>query len=266
MTTEHNDMETLRQTSLTFVGTASCTPPAGNETACFLLNGHVLIDCGWCAALSLLDSAGSATNLDAVLITHCHHDHYMGLASVFFYRRMNQRKLDSDAELRVFGPAEDIERVVEHARAYLQVDRFSAVQTTPEVVAVEPGASFELGEFEVRTAATRHPVQGMAYRFTDTRTGATIGISGDTAFVPELAEFFRGVDVLVMEAAAGLNDPDPESATHSSVRQSATIARDAEVGDLYIVHTTAPPDEVLAAAREVFPRSHLPGPRTTLML
>ncbi|MFO8079010.1 MAG: MBL fold metallo-hydrolase [Armatimonadota bacterium] len=258
--------ESTDRTTLTFIGTASCTPSVGNETACYLLNDHILVDCGWCAALSLLDSGRSALDLDAVLITHCHHDHYMGLASVFFYRRMQQKRMKSDAELTVFGPAEDIEDIVERARAYLLTDRHSAVQTTPEVIPTEPGGSFRIEEFEVRTAPTRHPVQGLAYHFTDTRTGRTIGLSGDTAYVPELADFFRGVDVLVMEAAAGLSDPDAESATHSSVRQSASIAREAEVGDLYIVHTTAAPDEVLAMAREIFPRSHMPRQRTTLML
>ena len=178
-------------TILTFVGTGSCTPLAGNETACYLLNGHTLVDTGWCAALSMLRCGHDATELDHVVITHCHHDHYMGLASVFFYRRMQQARLREDApELRVIGPAEDIARVVDLARAYLQVDRFSAVQTDPDVVPVEPGESFEAGEFAVSTAPVQHPVQGMACRFVDTNTGVEIGLSGDTAFKPELAEFF----------------------------------------------------------------------------
>ena len=273
MTTERDDSEAKERTSLHFVGTGSCTPAASNDTTCFVLNDRVLIDCGWCAAMSLLQSGRSALDLETVLITHCHHDHYMGLASVFFYRRMQQAQLESEEELRVFGPNEDIERVVERARMYLQMDRFSAVQTTPEVIPVQPGEGFELGELQVRTAPTRHAVQGMAYHFTDTRTGATIGISGDTAYVPELADFFHEVDVLVMEASHGIEDPDPEKASHSSVRQSASIARDAQVGEFYIVHTRIPPSkqavepsEAVAEARAIFARSHVPAPRTTLML
>ncbi|MCD6359483.1 MAG: MBL fold metallo-hydrolase [Armatimonadetes bacterium] len=256
-------------TTLTFVGTGSCTPPPGNETACYLLNDHLLVDTGWCAALAMFRCGHDATELDHVVITHCHHDHYMGLASVFFHRRMQRARLPEDApELRVIGPAEDIARVVNLARAYLQVDRFPAVQTDPEVVPVTPGEGFEAGEFSVRTAPTQHPVQGLALRFTDTSTGVEIGFSGDTGFKPDLAEFFTGVDVLVYEATAGLNDPEATSeAGHSGVRQSATIAREAGAARLYIVHTNASlKTEIMAAAREVFPETHWPEPGMTLVL
>lgn len=259
----------MKPTELTFIGTASCTPDAGNDTACFLLNGHVLVDCGWCAALSLLRTGHSATDLSHLLITHCHHDHYMGLASVLFYRRMQKAKLPDERELVVGGPAEDIERVVELARAYLQVDRFSAVQTTPEVLRIDPGESLRLAEFEVRTAPTRHPVQSMAYRLHDTRSGASIGISGDTAYLPELAEFFADVDLLIMEGSRGLTDPPPESSGgHSSVLQSARIAAAAGVGRLALVHVGGgdDPAELLRAAREVFPRTEMPGPGDTVVM
>lgn len=256
-------------TTLTFAGTASCTPRAGNETACYLLNGHVLVDTGWCAALSLLHCGHDATELDHVVISHCHHDHYLGLASVLFYRRMQKARLPENApELRVIGPAEDIARVVELARAYLQVDRFSSVHTTPDVVPIVPGESFAAGEFGVRTAPVQHQVQGLALRLRDTDTGVEIGFSGDTAFRPELAEFFAGVDVLVYEAAAGVNSPEvtPETG-HSGVRQSATIARDAGVGRLFIAHTNVClKADLLAAAREVFPDTYWPEPSMTLVL
>lgn len=256
-------------TTLTFVGTGSCTPPPRNETACFLINEHVLVDTGWCAALSMMQCGHEATQLDHVFITHCHHDHYMGLASVFFFRRMQRQRMPEDApELRVIGPAEDIERVVELARAYLQVDRFSAVQTTPEVYPLEPGEEFRAGELTVKTAATHHNVQGLAYRFLDDNTGVEIGISGDTAYHPPLADHFRGVDVLIYEAGAGLAEPEvgPEGG-HSGVRQSATIARDAGAKRLYILHTNASlKHEILAAAREVFPETYWPEPGMVVVL
>ncbi len=256
-------------TTLTFVGTDSCTPHAGNETACYLLNGHVLVDTGWCAALSMLRCGHDATELDHVLITHCHHDHYMGLASIFFYRRMQKARLPEGApELKVIGPADDIERVVELARAYLQGDRFSMVQSTPNICPVQPGEGFEVGELSVMTAPTHHQVQGLAYRFTDTMTGIQIGIPGDTAYLPELSEFFAGVDVLIYEASAGLSDPEvtPETG-HSGVRQSAAIARDAGAGALYLVHTnTGLKNDLLDAAREIFPSTHWPEPGMTLVL
>lgn len=256
-------------TTLTFIGTASCTPPADDDTACFLLNEHVLIDCGWCAALSMLRrSERDATDLSHVLITHCHHDHYMGLAGVLFYRAMQASRLEDAAELAVAGPAEDIERVVDLALDYLQADRFASVSARPQVLPLQPGESLRVGELEVQTAPTRHPVQGLAYRLCDTQTGATIGISGDTAYLPELADFFRSVDLLIMEGSTGLTDPDPDSsAGHSSALQSARIAADAGAAMLALVHIGAGDrEEVLAATTEIFPDTHMPQPGETIVL
>ena len=53
---DRDDLEPMKLTTLTFVGTASCTPTDEGDTACFLINGHVLVDCGWAAALSMLGS------------------------------------------------------------------------------------------------------------------------------------------------------------------------------------------------------------------
>lgn len=252
-------------TTLTFIGTATCTPPAGDDTASFLLNGHVLIDCGWCAALSMLPTGRDASDLSHVLITHCHHDHYLGLASVLFYRAMD-RSLEDAADLTIAGPAEDIERVAGLALDYLQADRFAAVEARPVVVPVTPGESLTVGEIEARTAPTDHPVQGLAYRLRDTDTGVTIGISGDTAYLPELAEHFRGVDLLIMEGSTGLTDPPADStAGHSGVRQSARIAAAAQVGRLALVHIGGGErHELLGAAREIFPDTFIPMRGETL--
>ncbi len=255
------------RTTLTFIGTGSCVPPLGDDTACFLINGHCLVDCGWNSALNMASVDRTPLDIDHILITHCHHDHYLGLAGLLFYRRLRGRGIDGLPEQRILGPVDDIERVVSLARALLQPERFEPLNQLREtIVPVTPGDAFGAGELRITTAAIQHQVQGLAYRIHDTRTGATIGISGDTAYLPALAEHFRGVDVLVHEGSHGLQDPDvtPEQG-HSSARQAAAVARDADAGRLYIVHAPATEtDAMLAAAREVFPSTFRPRPGETV--
>jgi ribonuclease BN (tRNA processing enzyme) len=178
---------------------------------------------------------------------------------VLFYIHLRDR----DKVLKIGGPAEDIERIVAQAKAYLGWEKPDV-----EIMALTPDAEFAVGEFTVNTARTSHAVAGLAYRFRDGRTGQQIGISGDTGYLPALAEHFREVDLLVYEAARGLaGSPDEPSTGHSGVRQSATIARDARAGQLYIVHTL-PGDktEIIAAAREIFPQTYWaePGERVVI--
>lgn len=238
-------------------------PGLGDDTACFLINGHCLIDCGWNAALSMARVGRTPLDIDHILLTHCHHDHYMGLAGLLFYRRLRGRGVDSLPEQRIIGPAEDIERVVTLARALLQPERFDTLnQVTETVLPISPGEELDMGELHISTAPVQHQVQGLAYRIQDTRTGAQIGLSGDTAYLPELEEHFRGVDVLVHEASYGLHDPQPgPEQGHSSAREAALIASGAGAGRLYIVHAPETDAEaILAAARDVFSNTFRPRP------
>ncbi|MBV9470493.1 MAG: hypothetical protein JOZ57_14740, partial [Abitibacteriaceae bacterium] len=50
----------MTQTKLTFLGAAAVLPGAGEDTACFLVNGSLLVDCGWCAALHMQQYGYSA--------------------------------------------------------------------------------------------------------------------------------------------------------------------------------------------------------------
>ncbi len=246
--------EPSRLTTLTFIGTGSCTPNADNDTASFVLNGHVLVDCGWCAALMMRRCEYDATMLSHVLITHCHQDHYMGLASVLFYRAMQQQKLEDAADLTIAGPAEDIERIVNLTLAFLQADRLKARAPRPEVLPLKSGGGLRADELDITTAATRHAVPGLAYRLLDMDTGVAVGITGDTAYMPELADFFSGVDHLVAEGSTGLNDPSPDNeAGHQSVLQAARLAQAAGAKALSIVHTDVTRrGEFEAAAGEIF--------------
>ncbi len=101
-------------TTLTFIGTDTCVPQSNNDTASFIVNGHCLVDCGWNAAINMGRYGHSPADLDYIFITHCHHDHYLGLAGVLFYRGLRYPDMP---QLKVVGPTEDIERVVELARA-----------------------------------------------------------------------------------------------------------------------------------------------------
>lgn len=224
----------MMATTLTFIGTGGCLPPKDNDTASFIVNSHCLVDCGWNAAANMKRFGYSAADLDYIFITHCHQDHYMGLAGVLFYRHMCWPDMPP---LKVVGPRKNIERVVELACAYLWTSQFSTEAATPEVIALTPGEQMQTAELIIKTAATQHNVQGLAYRFVDCNTQKHIGFSGDTAYLPALADHFHDVDVLVYEATNGLDDPEvTEETGHSSARQSATVAREAQVGRLYLVH------------------------------
>ncbi|PIU90987.1 MAG: hypothetical protein COZ06_24150 [Armatimonadetes bacterium CG_4_10_14_3_um_filter_66_18] len=241
-------------TTVRFLGVSSVVPAAGNDTASFLLNDRHLVDTGWYAANRLLDHGLTPLDLEHVILTHCHHDHYLGLPQLLFYIRMRRDRAPERAPLKIIGPAADVRRVVNRARAFLQTESFPEIDARPEVIPLAPGDTYECADFRLRTAQTRHPVQGLCYRFEDLRTGAHVAFTGDTAYHPPLVDHVRGAALLIHESSWGATDPDPDArGGHAGARQAARIARDAAVGQLALVHCEETrQQESLAAAREIF--------------
>ncbi len=252
------------ETTLTFLGTGSAVPEAGNDTASYLVNGRVQVDCGWAAPLRMIGLGINPLDVEWLVFTHLHHDHYLGLAQLLFHRAM--RGADRP-RLRMAGPEADVARVVDLAWTFIQADRFFPGAVRPEVVAVRPGETLDVAGLQVRTAPAVHPVQAMSLRIADPRTGVDIGLSGDTAYEPALATFFRGVRVLVHECSLGPRSLPRENnrALHAGAGDAAEIARAAEAGVLYLVHgNPSERDAALTAGRAVFQATYWAPPLETL--
>src|SRR5688500_10866328 len=104
-------------TRLTFLGAAAAVPGAGEDTACFLINGKLLFDCGWYGALKMQQYGYSALDVETLFFTHCHHDHYMGLPALLFFRGMRSSNAGKVlSPLNIVGPPDDLPIVVEQSR------------------------------------------------------------------------------------------------------------------------------------------------------
>jgi ribonuclease Z len=244
-------------TQVTFLGTASVLPAGGEDTASFLINGRCLVDTGWYAVLKMCCYGFDPTQLEYLFLTHCHHDHYIGLPHLFFYMAMSRRR----TPLKIAGPAEDLERVVTLSRQLLQPDRFPAADHEPDLFPLKPGDSLEGEAFRITTCASLHPVPALCYRFVDTRTGRTIAFTGDTAPHAPLAGHVRDADLLITEASFGAKcAPDPNPTLHSGAEDAAHLAAAAGVRRLALVHCGAEHRAAsLAAARAIFPNTFWPA-------
>ena len=246
-------------TRLTILGTGSCCPPPGGEVACFLLNDDVLIDTGCNVAAHMRRFGRDPLAVRTVFITHCHHDHYMGLAGLLFYHAMadgGRRKADPPT---IVGPRTEIRNAVGRALHFLQNDRYDLI-APPDVVPLPPGRTYETDRFRVRTAQTIHPTLSLAYRFEDSLTGAVAAFSGDTAPHAPLSGLAAGADVLCHEASLGAREGDPLAEWgHAGALDAARIAASAHCKRLCLVHHSGPVDEAtLARAREIFPETVVP--------
>jgi ribonuclease BN (tRNA processing enzyme) len=241
---------------ITILGDSTCIPDVGHDAASFLINGRHLVDTGWYAALKMREYGFDPLQLESIIITHCHQDHTIGLPQLLFFAGLKKRP---GPPLAIIGPAEHLKHVVDAAVAFLQTPRFPEIAANYRLVPLKAGDRFELSDLRFETMAANHRSgkdrhePALVYKATDKQNGACAVFTGDTHYHPPIAEFARGVPLLIHDGA------------HTASKDAASIAREAGVGRLVLIHNTQwVAVKSLAAARAVFPNTELAKEGVTL--
>lgn len=208
---------------------------------------RVLMDLG-SGAFGPLQGVIDPADLDAVIISHLHPDHYLDLTGLEVFWAYHSRT--------------DLGQLPIHAPAPLP-ERLSAVLSrvgdVPDGVTCSPfehhvlsdGSRFTIGPFAIETRAVLHPVE--AYGFRIVAGGATLAYSGDTDECEALDELARGADLFLCEAGYIEGRDDRFTGVHLTGRRAGEAAARAGVGHLALTHIPAWTDPAipLAEAREV---------------
>jgi ribonuclease Z len=284
--------------SVLFLGTAGSVPSARRGLPAVLIargGDRLLVDCGEGTQRQLLRSVG-LVDLDSVFITHFHADHWLGLPGMLKSFALRDRS----APLTVYGPEglrelmgemrvvygrrlpyeltlEEIEPwgeaelggyrmaavPVRHGNraaygyALIEDDRPGEIDPAEaERLGVRPGPDFgRLQRGEIVGGVRPEQVMGAS------RDGRRVVISGDTAPVQALAVAAHGADLLVHEATFAEEEAERARETfHSTARQAAELAREAEVGLLALTHISSryAGGEIREQARAVFAATEAP--------
>jgi ribonuclease Z len=241
-----------QSTRITFLGTSTALPDAHSDTASFVINGKYVVDTGWSVVHNLRRLGIEPTDIEYLFFTHMHHDHYLSLPSLLFYFLMRGKEL---SDLKILGPVQDLDLVVNLALNLLQKDRFFDTKSVPTLIPLQPGDHYENKSFILHTCETIHPVQGLCYRFTDKHTGIVFSFTGDTAYHPPIADHVRGSSLLIHEASLGpiAADPNHNFSLHSGAVDAGRIAQAAQVDKLLLVHgPLTKADACVEAAKQEF--------------
>ena len=185
---------------LRFVGCGDALGSGGRFNTCFHITGarvNFLIDCG-ASSLPALKRLGIARDeIDLLLITHFHGDHFGGLPFLLLDAQFTRRT----RPLVIAGP-----QGIETKLAYLMEALFEHSSKTKQrfdlsVVALEPEQSRTFGEVKVTPYPVVHGESGgpfLAYRIE--AEGRVIAYSADTEWTDTLIPAARGADLFIAEA------------------------------------------------------------------
>ena len=278
-----------------FLGTGARwpTPERGVAAALVARGGeHLLVDCGEGTQMQMMRSTAGLGRLAAILLTHLHADHVLGLPGLL-------ATLDDGrhAPLAILGPPGTL-ALLESFRPH-----FGELGFPLSIREMSPGECDRRTGYRVVAVAARHRVPSLAWcleedplpghllperlralgvpvgparrrlaaggvvarpgggRLTRAevsgpeRSGRRIVFSGDTRPTRAIASAAEGADLLVHEATFLERDRGlAERSGHSTAAQAAALAAGAGVRMLALTHrsTRYPRAEVLAEARATF--------------
>jgi ribonuclease BN (tRNA processing enzyme) len=176
-----------------FLGTGTPIGLRGLHQSCILVEtrGHrVLVDCGMTALASLGRIGIDPAEIDAVVISHLHGDHFGGLPLLLLDATLRARS----RPLTIAGPAATRRRVEQALELFgwtsAGIDAATFVPLVPGVAA--PIAGCEVTAFDVAHDPATAPT-GLRLA----ADGATIGYSGDAGWSDALVELARGADLFI---------------------------------------------------------------------
>ena len=88
-------------TEIRILGSANYLPGPGRDTASFVINGVLQVDCGWYSAVRLQECGLDVLKLRTLFFTHLHQDHYTGLAGLLYARGMRGQREGAPPPLRI---------------------------------------------------------------------------------------------------------------------------------------------------------------------
>lgn len=190
---------------LRFLGTGTPLGLRGLHQSCILVetSGHrVLLECGMTALTSLGRIGIDPGDIDAVLVSHLHGDHFGGVPLLLLDAALRVRR----RPLTIGGPAATRQRVEDALGIF---GWGSAGLDTVRFVPLVPGVTFAIAACEVTTFGVVHnPATAPTGLRLDTG-GVTIGYSGDAGWSDALVEIARGADLFI----CGVWSFDTEDAT-----------------------------------------------------
>ena len=213
---------------LTIVGCSGSFPGPDTPASAYLVEHEgfrVLLDLG-SGSLGALQRHVDPLEIDAVVLSHLHADHFLDLCPYVVFRRYHPGGLPP--RIPVLGPAGTHDRI---AMAYDPAS-FAGLRDVFDFSAVTPGER-DLGPFQLRFDRVNHPIETHAVRLEC--AGRSLVYSADTGPSQSLIDLAHGADLLLCEASF-LDGPDLPVNLHLTGREAGEHASKAEVGRLLVTH------------------------------
>ena len=226
---------------LSVLGSHGTWPGTAGECSGYLVTSgsfHLWLDAGT-GTFARLQEHVPPSDIDAVLITHGHADHFLDVIPAFYARHYGDL---GEPGLPFYSPT----GFMDLAALLVSENGRNVMAEAYAFDHLEAGRVVEVGPFRVTSFEMTHiGVYSLGYRIQ--AEGHTLAYTGDTGPCEEAIELARGADLFLCEAT--YQDPMDHTFFHLSAEQAAEHAARAGVRRLVLTHLTRYGRHPAAAAR-----------------
>lgn len=188
------------------IGSGNAFNLDGRAHACYLLTStagdQMLMDFGATSLMRLHVLKIDISQIDALLLTHFHGDHILGLPFLLIHLELILKRRK---EFCVFGPP-GVEAAVKRA-----VDTaYPGFHFTFPISFEEVSSPISFRSFDIQPFPITHRPESTGYRVRG-NSGKTMAFSGDSAFDERLFALVDGVDVALVELSMEKQETPPVS-------------------------------------------------------
>jgi ribonuclease BN (tRNA processing enzyme) len=248
---------------VTVIGASGSFASVDSPASCYLAEAQdgsgrvwrVLLDLGY-GAFGPLQGLIDPHDVDAVLLTHLHPDHFVDLCGLYVALAYDPDR-EPARRVPVFGPSGTIERTA----AVCGDSELGKLEAVFDVRSWQDTVPVVFGPLEITPFRVRHPVDSYGLRVRqieaggDERFGGTsvLAYTGDTDSCPALVPLAQGADLFLAEASFQ-EDRESVRGVHLTGLRAGRVAAEAGVLRLMLTHLPpwTNPAVVGAEARSVF--------------
>jgi ribonuclease Z len=233
------------------LGSSNAIPSTDHENTHMVVVGKermVMVDCVSNPILRLEKAGIDFNDLTDLILTHFHPDHVSGVPLLL----MDMWLMGRNKPLNIYGLHHTLDRMenLMGSFGWAEWPDFFPVAFY-RLPAQEMTNVMECPDFKIFSSPVRHLLPTIGLRFEFNHTHKIMAYSCDTEPCAQVIRLAEGADTLIHEAAGATRG-------HSSAAQAGEIARQAEVGKLYLIHYPTGKYAKSGLADEA--RSHYQGP------
>lgn len=180
----------------------------------------LLIDCG-SGVLTALQNYIDLNEIDHVILTHYHYDHFSDIGAYLFSRLVNTHLGKTNKKLSVYGPEDDVVKKQVEDVAY---SRFSSFNEKSQL---------KIGPFTCTFKRNIHPVE--TYSIKIECDCKSVVFTSDTSFTHDLIPFAANADLLITECSL-YEGMDGAASGHMTSEQAGILAHQSNAKKVLLTH------------------------------